>query len=90
MFSTAARAQALDMMLNNYVGHKSSTGHNFEARMRAFSGDGLMMPRMAENVARDRQGGAANHHQAPGAALHPINDPAALCRFRPDGPAPRP
>ena len=48
----AARAQAIDMMLNGYVGHKSSSGHEFDSRMRAFLGSPMMMmPRMAENAA---------------------------------------
>jgi uncharacterized protein YkwD len=46
------------MMLNGYVGHKSSSGHEFDSRMRAFLGSSIMMmPRMAENAARDTQKG---------------------------------
>jgi uncharacterized protein YkwD len=57
----AARAQAIDMMLNGYVGHKASSGHEFDSRMRAFLGSPIMMmPRMAENAARDTQKGEAN------------------------------
>jgi uncharacterized protein YkwD len=61
----AARAQAVDMMLNGYVGHKSSSGHEFDSRMRAFLGSSvMMMPRMAENAARDTQKGEADAGKA--------------------------
>ena len=61
----AARAQAIDMMLNGYVGHKSSSGHEFDSRMRAFLGSPMMMmPRMAENTARDTQKGEADAGKA--------------------------
>ena len=61
----AARAQAIDMMLNGYVGHKASSGHEFDSRMRAFLGSPIMMmPRMAENAARDTQQGEANAGKA--------------------------
>lgn len=61
----AARAQAIDMMLNGYVGHKSSSGHEFDSRMRAFLGSPvMMMPRMGENAARDTQKGEADARKA--------------------------
>ena len=61
----AARAQAVDMMLNGYVGHKASTGQEFDSRMRAFLGSPvMMMPRMAENAARDTQKGEADAAKA--------------------------
>jgi uncharacterized protein YkwD len=61
----AARAQAIDMMLNGYVGHKASSGHEFDSRMRAFLGSPMMMmPRMAENAARDTQKGEADAAKA--------------------------
>ncbi len=61
----AARAQAVDMMLNGYVGHRSSSGHEFDSRMRAFLGGPIMMmPRMAENAARDTQKGDADAGKA--------------------------
>ena len=61
----AARAQAIDMMLNGYVGHRASSGHAFESRMRAFLGSPIMMmPRMAENAARDTQKGEADAGKA--------------------------
>jgi uncharacterized protein YkwD len=62
----AARAQAVDMMLNGFVGHRASTGQDFESRMRAFviSNDPFSMPRMAENAARETQKGEANATKA--------------------------
>ncbi len=60
----AARAHAIDMMLNGFVGHKATTGQEFDSRMRAFIGNPLMMPRMAENAARDTQKGAADAGKA--------------------------
>jgi uncharacterized protein YkwD len=61
----AARAQAIDMMLNGYVGHKASSGHEFDSRMRTFLGSPIMMmPRMAENAARDTQKGEADAGKA--------------------------
>jgi uncharacterized protein YkwD len=60
----AARAHAIDMMLNGFVGHKATTGQEFDSRMRAFIGNQLMMPRMAENAARDSQKGDANAGKA--------------------------
>jgi uncharacterized protein YkwD len=58
----AARAQAVDMMKGNFVGHRATTGQDFESRMRSFVGsvDPFSMPRMAENAARDTQKGEAN------------------------------
>jgi len=51
-FLTAARAHAADMMENGFMGHRSSTGVGFEARMRALLGDTSRFPAMAENAAR--------------------------------------
>jgi uncharacterized protein YkwD len=53
----AARAQAVDMMLNNFVGHRSSSGYEFDSRVRYFLGNPLQLPQMAENAARDTQKG---------------------------------
>lgn len=52
-FAEAAQAQAMDMAAHDYVGHMSSTGHDFEVRMRAFLGNPLLLPPMAEIAARD-------------------------------------
>ena len=62
----AARAQAIDMMLNGYVGHRASTGQEFDSRMRAFLSleNPFSMPQMAENAARDTQKGEADPAKA--------------------------
>lgn len=60
----AARAQAVDMMLNGYVGHRASSGQEFDSRMRAFLGSPLRLPQMAENAARDTQKGEADAAKA--------------------------
>lgn len=52
-FASAAQAQAMDMAAHDYVGHRSSTGHDFEARMGAFLGNPLLLPKMSEIAARD-------------------------------------
>lgn len=57
-FAGAARAQAMDMAAHDYVGHRSSTGHDFEVRMRAFLGNPMLLPPMAEIAARDSRGAA--------------------------------
>ena len=38
-FKIAARAQAIDMVLGDYVGHKSLKGYSFHARFAAFAED---------------------------------------------------
>lgn len=60
----AARAHAADMMLNDFVGHTSSTGAAFEGRMRTVYPGVLMLPRMAENAARERSKGPADQAKA--------------------------
>ena len=60
----AARAQAIDMMLNNYVGHRASSGQEFDSRMRAFLKSPMTLPQMAENAARDTQKGEADAAKA--------------------------
>ncbi len=54
-FLVPARAHAVDMMVNNFLGHKASTGHDFDSRMRIFVDDITKFPAMAENAARDSQ-----------------------------------
>lgn len=54
-FLIAARAHAADMMLNDFVGHRASTGHSFDSRMRVFVGDITRYPSLGENAARDTQ-----------------------------------
>lgn len=55
LFLEAARAHAADMMLNDFIGHRASTGHDFDSRMRAFVDDITRFPALAENAARDTQ-----------------------------------
>jgi uncharacterized protein YkwD len=54
-FREAARAHAADMMVHNFMGHKASTGHDFDSRMRVFVDDITRFPAMGENAARDTQ-----------------------------------
>jgi uncharacterized protein YkwD len=54
-FQEAARAHAADMMLNDFMGHSSSTGMSFQGRMSAFVGDVTKYPSIGENAARDTQ-----------------------------------
>lgn len=51
---TAARAQAMDLLIQGGMGHVASTGHDFEARMRAFHPGQMFLSPMAENAARLR------------------------------------
>lgn len=48
----AARAHAMDMMLHHFTGHVSSTGHDFDSRMRALKNGAMVLPQMGENAAR--------------------------------------
>ena len=54
-FLAAARAHAADMMVHNFMGHRASTGHDFDSRVRAFVDDITRYPGLAENAARDSQ-----------------------------------
>lgn len=54
-FRSAARAHAADMMINGFMGHRSSTGQDFDSRMRVFVDDITRFPALAENAARDTQ-----------------------------------
>ena len=48
----AARAHAKDMAMHGFMGHVASTGQDFESRMRAFKGGGMIvLPSMGENAA---------------------------------------
>jgi uncharacterized protein YkwD len=63
-FKIAARAQAIDMVLGDYVGHKSLKGHSFHARFAAFAEDPDRYPARGENAARERSDGAAGEAKA--------------------------
>jgi uncharacterized protein YkwD len=54
VLQTAARAQAMDLLMQNAMGHTASTGHNFESRIRAFHEGQMFLAPMAENAARLR------------------------------------
>ncbi|MGE0211467.1 MAG: CAP domain-containing protein [Parvibaculaceae bacterium] len=56
LLKTAARAQAIEMLKGNFVGHSSAGGYSFKARFAAF-GDPEVNGGYGENAARDRQPG---------------------------------
>jgi uncharacterized protein YkwD len=56
-FKTLARAQAIDMVLGDYVGHTSLKGYSFHARFAAFVDNPDLYPARGENAARDRSDG---------------------------------
>ena len=49
--STAARAHAEDMATSGRLGHVSSSGLDFDSRMRALRAGALVLPAMGENAA---------------------------------------
>lgn len=57
----AARAQALDMLKGNFVGHQSASGYRFGQRVEAFVGE---TETASENAARDRLPGEADKRKA--------------------------
>jgi uncharacterized protein YkwD len=59
----AARAQALEMLRGDYVGHQSKSGYQFKHRFAAFA-DPWVHGNHGENVARDRQPGAVDRTKA--------------------------
>lgn len=60
----AARAHAIDMVIGDFVGHRSTSGQNFESRMRSIHPGVIALPPMAENAARDRSGDKADAAKA--------------------------
>ena len=74
-FLAPARAHAADMMINNFLGHTASTGHNFDSRMRVFVDDITRFPNMAENAARDSQKTAVGPAKARAVLQQWINSP---------------
>ncbi len=61
----AARAHAMDLLMMGKVGHVSSNGRDFQSRMRALRGGGVvLLPSMSENAARDRRKGVSNTAKA--------------------------
>lgn len=63
LLKTAARAQAIEMLKGNFVGHSSAGGYSFKARFAAF-GDPEVNGGYGENAARDRQPGAVDKAKA--------------------------
>jgi uncharacterized protein YkwD len=62
----AARAHAMDMMINKFMGHSASSGYDFESRMRAIKGGVTNLPLMGENAARVSKPGVVNSATAAG------------------------
>jgi uncharacterized protein YkwD len=63
-FRIAARAQAIDMVLGDFVGHKSLKGYSFHARFAAFAADADRHSSRGENAARERSKGPAGEAKA--------------------------
>lgn len=63
LLRTAARAQALEMLKGNFVGHESKSGFRFKHRFAAFA-DPFVHGNHGENAARDRQPGAVDKAKA--------------------------
>lgn len=59
----AARAQALEMLKGDYVGHESASGYQFKHRFAAFA-DPYVHGNHGENAARDRQPGPVDRAKA--------------------------
>ncbi|MGH6873622.1 MAG: CAP domain-containing protein, partial [Aestuariivirgaceae bacterium] len=64
VFKTAVRAQAIDMVLGDFVGHTSLKGYSFRARFAAFTEDPDQFPARGENAARERSRGPAGEAKA--------------------------
>ena len=58
-----ARAQALEMVKGNFVGHQSASGYSFRKRFEAFA-DPDQRGDFGENAARDRQNGEVGKEKA--------------------------
>ncbi len=64
VFLTAARAQATDMMMNDFIGHRASDGTPFERRLRALAGNIQRFGTVGENAARQSQKTPADEAKA--------------------------
>jgi uncharacterized protein YkwD len=62
----AARAHALDLAMNDEMGHTAFNGMGFDSRIRAIKGGPMFLPSMGENAARDRRKSAATADKARG------------------------
>jgi uncharacterized protein YkwD len=63
-FKTLARAQAIDMVLGDFVGHTSLKGYSFHARFTAFADNPELYPARGENAARERSDGPVGEAKA--------------------------
>ncbi len=62
LMSKAARAQAAEMLLGNFVGHQSRGGYSFKQRLSAYTATDSSY--WGENAARDRLPGKADKTKA--------------------------
>lgn len=62
LLARAARAQAVEMIKGDFVGHHSASGYRFSHRFLAFGGDDR--GDRGENAARERSGGPADAAKA--------------------------
>ena len=62
--SFAARAQAMDLLVQGRVGHMSGNGNDFESRMRALRPGVMNLPVMGENAARSTRYGLSDAEAA--------------------------
>jgi uncharacterized protein YkwD len=63
-FKIAARAQAIDMVLGDFVGHRSLKGHSFHARFTAFAENPELYSARGENAGRERSDGPPGEAKA--------------------------
>ena len=63
LLRTAARAQAVELLLGNFIGHASASGYRYRDRFAAFA-DPDAHGNHGENAARDRQPGAVDATKA--------------------------
>jgi uncharacterized protein YkwD len=64
LYSKAARAHAMDLLMQAGMGHTASTGHDFSSRMRAFHEGQMVLAAMAENAARLRNSRLSDSQKA--------------------------
>lgn len=60
----AAKAQAMDLLVQGRVGHVSGNGYGFESRMRALRPGVMNLPSMGENAARSTRHGMSDAETA--------------------------
>lgn len=63
LLRSMARAQALEMVKGNFVGHKSASGYSFRKRFEAYA-DPDQRGDFGENAARDRKRGEVDKEKA--------------------------